>query len=367
MQSEDLTSHEIQFVSSDHTEALSASAKAVPSYQRERFAWLAEARSMAVQVTLDTLRPVIQELLEGPAKTVVEDGLRMTVVSSNGGRTKALVFDDPNDEFSMAVGLSGSVSVVFIGNGVTSEQAVAAVHRRHHFLSGIQTSPKIARAVILGDTKAGAHDNSVHAAGALAAFLRQISPDAVEAAVNAAKSGDRYSYVTTGGDTPHLRAIASALAVDGFIAWGCVNTTLEMLWADILTAEFAGRHEKATELANAILATYGSGHRGDEASWAEETPDGAAVVLCTQQDEYGVRIEVAGDTMTATLVDYETGAPLETIAVIEQVSSERPNIRSFSDHRARLAHNLCNFVLFYLDDHHESLCITKKKATSPSP
>ncbi|MCS4089497.1 hypothetical protein [Rhizobium sp. BK176] len=369
MLSEDPISHEIQFTASNHTEALSASAKATPSYKTQRFKWLAEARALAVQVTLDTLRPVIRELLDGPDQTIEAADLRMTVVSSNDGRTKALVVFDPEGRSSMAVGLgrSGEVSVVFVGNAVSAEQAVEAVRRRHHGLPGIQLSPSIGRNVVIGDTRAGDSDASVHAAGSLAAFLRQIRPESVEAAVSAAKSGERFNYLTPGDDAPHLRVTAAALAVDGFIAWGCVNTTLSLLWSDILTAEFAGRHDKATELANALLATQGAGYREDEASWAEETPEGAAVVLITREEEHGVRIETVGDTLTATLVDFETGSPVENIAVIENVSSDRPSIKSFGDYSARLATDLGNFAFAYLDDHHDTLCITAKKATFPSP
>jgi hypothetical protein len=366
----DLAQHEIQFSASNHTEALAAAANIEPSQRTERFTRFAEARALAVQVTLDTLRPVLRELIDGPEETFTGSfGVRATVTPSADGRRKSAVFTDPRGEFSMAVALNGgsSTSAVFFGNdGVTAQQAAEAVHQRGHDLPGIASISKIGDTVIAGHTSPADDDRSVYAVGTLAGFLKEIRPAAVEAAISEAESGNRHVYVTPGHAAPFLRATAAALAVDGFIAWGCVNATLDILWADILTAEFAGRAEKASQLAAAILSSEGPGYQEDEASWAEETPVGTALLLLAR-DDLGVRIETALDTLTATLVDYETGSPTEGLVVIDKVSSQAPHLRSNAAYSARLATNLGNFAFAYLDDHHDTLCINEKKATHLSP
>ncbi|MCV9965072.1 hypothetical protein OIU34_24550 [Pararhizobium sp. BT-229] len=364
----DVQSYEIEFDASASTAALVAASQATPSHRTERFTWFAAARSFAVQVTLDTLRPVLLELVDGPEGTFEGiSGVRATVTNA-GGRKKTVVFDDPRGQYSMAVGIGPTrTSAVFFGqNGISAEQAVEAVHRRHHNLPCIETLPAFGNEVIVGDTSPAAHDLAVHAASALAGYLKEIRPATMEAAITSAKTGCRKTYITPEADTPFLRATAAALAVDGHVAWGCVNTTLDVLWSDVLTAEFASRSGKADELARAILTADGPGYQEDEASWAEETPDGAALVLLAR-DEVGIRIETRGDTLSATLVDYESGSPVESIAVVDRVSSEAPKLRSNAAYSARLATNLGNFAFLYLDDHHETLCINAKRATSPSP
>lgn len=360
MSSED-SANEIQFDPSHTTAALVAASRAIPAQRTDRFRWIAQARALAVQVTLDTLRPVLKELIDGPEETLVgSSGVHATVTSAGGAQKKAVLFHDPRGDYSMAVGFGqgGRISVVFFGRGgISADQAVAAIQSRGRTLPGIDTLHKIGGTVILSDTSPGSHDIAVYAASALAGYLKEIRPEATEAAMSAAKSGDRYVYVTPEADDPFIRATAAALAVDGFVVWGCVNATLALLWSDVLAAEFASRAEKAGELAAAILATEGPGYQEDEASWAEETPDGAALVLLAR-DDVGVRIETHGDTLTATLVDYENGTPVESIAVVENLSSDAPAARSNTAYSARLATYLGNFAFLYLDDHYETLCVT---------
>lgn len=366
----EVSTNEIQFDPSHSTAALVAASHAIPAERTDRFRWIAQARALAVQVTLDTLRPVLKELIDGPEEALVgSSGVRVSVTNAGGAQKKAVVFDDPRGDYSMAVGFGrdGRMTVVFFGrDGITADQAVAAVHGRGRTLPGIDTLPNIGGMVILSDTASGSDDIAVYVASAMAGYLKEIRLEATEAAMEAAKSGDRYAYVTPEADDPFIRATAAALAVDGFVAWGCVGATLDLLWSDVLVAEFASRSEKAGELASAILSTQGPGYQEDEASWAEETPDGVALVLLAR-DDVGVRIETRGDTLTATLVDYENGAPVESIAVVEKVSSDAPAARSTTAYSARLATQLGNFAFLYLDDHHETLCINEKRATSPSP
>lgn len=366
----DEPSNEIQFDASNHTAALVAASMVIPSYRTERFRWIAEARSLAVQVTLDTLCPVISELIDGPERTVIgASGVRATVTNVGVAQKKAVVFDDPRGECSMAVGLgSGNgMSVAFFGrDGISADQAVEAVHARRRTLPVIATLPKIGGSMILSDTSPGRHDIAIHAASALAGYLKEILPVATEAAVSAARSGNRYAYVTPDADNPFIRATAAALSVDGFVAWGCVGATLDLLWFDTLTAEFAGRVDKITELTAALMNTHGAGYDEDEASWVVETPDGAALVLLAS-DDVGVRIEISGDTLAATLVDIETGALIENIAVVNGISSGSPEIVPNGGYSSKMTHYLGDKAFFYLDDHHESLCINAKRATSPSP
>lgn len=368
--SPDEPSNEIQFDASNHTAALVAASMAITSYRTERFRWIAEARSLAVQVTLDTLRPVLSELIDGPERTVVgASGVRATVTNVGGTQRKAVVFDGPGGEYSMAVGLgSGNgMSVAFFGrDGISADQAVDAVHARRRTLPGIGTLPKIGGSVILSDASSGSHESAIHAASALACYLKEILPVPTEAAMSAARSGNRYAYVTPDADNPFLRATAAALSVDGFVAWGCVGATLDLLWFDTLTAEFAGKVDKISELTVALMKNQGPGYHEDEASWVEETPDGAALTLMAG-DEVGVRIDVSGDKLTATLVDFETGAPIENIAVVNGISSGRPEMVPNGGYSSKMAHYLGDKAFFYLEDHHESLCINAKRATSPSP
>jgi hypothetical protein len=362
--------HEIQFNASDYTPALVAAGQMTPIHRTDRFTWIAEARAFAVQVSLDTIRPVLQELIDGPeGKLECFSDLRASVTTAGDPRKRAVVFHDPRGDHSMAVGfdIRGRMSVVCFGaDGITAEQAVAAVHDPSLRVPRIEPLPKIGGMVILSSTSPGSQDDAVWAASALAGYLKEIRPAAVETAIVAAKSGKRHAYVTPEPANAFIRATAAALAVDGFIVWGCVGATLDILWADVLTAEFVARAEKADQLAAAILAKEGTGHRDEEASWAEETPDGASLVLLAR-DDVGVRIETRGDTLTATLVDYESGSPVESIAVVEKVLSDQPVTRSNSAYSAKLATLLGNFAFLYLDDHYESLCINKKRATSPSP
>jgi hypothetical protein len=84
-------------------------------------------------------------------------------------------------------------------------------------------------------------------------------------------------------------------------------------------------------------------------------------------DDVGVRVEISGDTLTATLVDFETGAPIENIAVVNGISSGSPEMVPNGGYSSQMAHYLGDKAFFYLDDHHETLCINAKRATSPSP
>ena len=107
----------------------------------------------------------------------------------------------------MAVGSGrrNQMSVVYFGrNGISADQAVEAVTSRSRTLPGIETLPKSGGAVILSDTSFGSHGNAVHAASALAGYLK-IRPEATVAAMSAAKSGDRYAYVTPEADDPFIR------------------------------------------------------------------------------------------------------------------------------------------------------------------
>lgn len=65
-------------------------------------------------------------------------------------------------------------------------------------------------------------------------------------------------------------------------------------------------------------------------------PTGLALVPLAR-DDVGVRIETHADTLTASLVDHESGSPVENIAVVEKVSSDAPALRSATDYSARLA------------------------------